>query len=129
MIRSTVSRLGRVAVLTGFSVLAVLGTTTAAYAGPPSFFVLSPGTVGCTAQHASDQVRADGSASGQGARFKLIRNGAVVAETPDMVNTWAYEARSANGNFPGSGTYIACATNTGTTLIRVTLQIRSDGEF
>lgn len=127
MTRSTVSRLGRVAVLTGFSVLAVLGTTTAAYAGPPSFFVLSPGTVGCTAQQASDQVRADGSASGQGARFKLIRNGAVVTETPGMVNTWVYEARS--DTFPGPGTYVACATNTGTTLIRVTLQIRSDGEF
>jgi hypothetical protein len=92
--------------------------------------VLTPGNGVCSAnQYASYQVRADGYATNQGAKFKLLRNGVVIQNTPTRVNAWSGELRSAYGTFPGPGYYSICAQNTGTANTTVTLQIRSDYEF
>lgn len=93
-------------------------------------YALAPGTGQCTnTQYASYQVRADGSATGQGAKFKLLRNGVVVSNTANRATAWAVELRSAYGTFPGPGYYSVCAQNTGTTNTTGTLQLRTDAEF
>jgi len=63
-------------------------------------------------QYAGFQVRGLGSASGEGAKFKLKRNGVVVANTPSRVNGYGVELRSAYGTFPGAGHYSLCAPAT-----------------
>ena len=93
-------------------------------------YPLSPGAGQCTpTQYASYQVRADASATADGAKFKLVRNGVVVANTANRANSWAMELRSAYGNFPGPGYYSVCAQNTGTRNTVATLQLRTDYEF
>ncbi len=93
-------------------------------------YPLSPGAGQCTpTQYASYQVRADASATADGAKFKLVRNGVVVANTANRANIWAMELRSAYGNFPGPGYYSVCAQNTGTRNTVATLQLRTDYEF
>ena len=93
-------------------------------------YALSPGAGQCTpTQYASNQVRADASATADGAKFKLVRNGVVVANTANRANIWAMELRSAYGNFPGPGYYSVCAQNTGTRNTVATLQLRTDYEF
>jgi hypothetical protein len=76
------------------------------------------------------QVRVDGTATNQGAKFRVYRNGAEMANSPSP-NTTAYAAefRTAYGNFPGPGNYTVCALNKATTNTFVTLRLRSDGEF
>lgn len=108
---------------------------TVAGAGPASAlqygsFALSPGMGACgTAQYATYQVRVDGTATNQGAKFKLLRNGVVIANTPSRANFWSAEFRAAYGNFPGPGFYSVCAQNTGTANTIATLQLRTDQEF
>ena len=93
-------------------------------------YALSPGAGPCTpTQYASYQVRADASATADGAKFKLVRNGVVVANTANRANIWAMELRSAYGNFPGPGYYSVCAQNAGTRNTVATLQLRTDYEF
>ena len=93
-------------------------------------FALSPGMGACgNAQYASYQVRVDASATNQGAKFKLLRNGVVIANTPNRANSWSAEFRSAYGNFPSPGLYTVCAQNTGTANTIATLQLRTDSEF
>ena len=90
--------------------------------------VLTPGQGTCTdVQYAAYQVRGDALASGQGAKFKLLRNGVVIANT-GRVQAWGIELKSANGTFPGPGNYSLCAQNTGTTSTNVTLKLRTDAE-
>ena len=93
-------------------------------------YALSPGAGQCTpTQYASYQVRADASATADGAKFKLVRSGVVVANTANRANIWAMELRSAYGNFPGPGYYSVCAQNAGTRNTVATLQLRTDYEF
>lgn len=122
-------------IITGLAVagtaaaISVASATTAAaqqYQSSP----LAPGQGACApAQYASFQVRADGWATWNGAKFKLLRNGVVVYNTPTRVNSIAIELRSDNGTFPGAGYYTWCAQNTGTTNTTATLQLRTDYEF
>ena len=118
--------------------LAVAGAVTAiTIGGAPTAaaqqygsYPLSPGQGACTsAQYASSKVRADGWATSNGAKFKLLRNGSVVYSTPTRVTSIAIELRSDNGTFPGAGYYTWCAQNTGTTNTTATLQLRTDNEF
>lgn len=91
---------------------------------------LAPGQGTCSpAQYASFQVRGDGWATGQGAKFKLVRNGVVVTSTPFRATSWSAELRSSYGTFPGPGYYSVCAQNTGTANTIATLQLRTDYEF
>ena len=107
-----------------------LGGASAASASQFASITLAPGQGVCTApQYAGYQVRADGSATGQGAKFKLERYGVVVQNTPTRANYWGAELRSSYGTFPGAGSYQVCAQNTGTTNTTVTLQLRTDWEF
>jgi hypothetical protein len=124
-----VSHLAVAAVATaGIAGLAVAGAT-AASANTSNTFGLAPGQTACVQQYAAYQVRVDGTATGGGAKFKVLQNGVVVANTPNRASSYALELRSAYGSFPGPGTYSLCATNTGTTNTIVTLRVRSDGEF
>lgn len=84
---------------------------------------LAPGQGFCTsAQYAGYQVRADGSATAGGAKFKLLRNGVVVANTPSRVNWWATQS------FAGPGYYSVCVQNTGTGYTYATASLRTDYE-
>ncbi|MFJ8016706.1 hypothetical protein [Streptomyces sp. NPDC096339] len=104
-------------------------------AGPASasqFFggTLHPGEQRCVQQYASYQVRADGRATGQGAKFKLQYNGVTVPGTgsPGLVTNWAADLRTVWGTFPGAGYYTACVTNNGTADTNVRLELKTDGE-
>jgi hypothetical protein len=76
------------------------------------------------------QVRAEGSATRNGARFRFLRNGAVLDATPfDTATAFAAERRTAYGNYPGPGTYEICAANHATTSTLVNLHILFNNEF
>lgn len=116
--------------ITGAAAAVSIGGVTTASASQYRADNLVPGAGSCTAsQYASYQVRADAAATGQGAKFKLVRNGAVVANTPSRSNAWAVELRSSFGTFPGPGYYSVCAQNTGSASTSVTMSLRTDGEF
>ncbi|MFE3760556.1 hypothetical protein ACFXPI_02140 [Streptomyces sp. NPDC059104] len=124
---------GRVAAYV--SAAAVCAAAVLAAAGPASasqFFggTLHPGEQRCVQQYAGYQVRADGKATGQGAKFKLQYNGVTVPGTgsPGLVTNWAADLRSSWGNFPGAGYYTACVTNNGTADTNVRLELKTDGE-
>jgi hypothetical protein len=121
----------KLAVATGTAAVALAALAGTASAGPAATRILTPGQQWCVSQYASYQVRGDGSATGQGAKFKIQYNGVAVPGTgsPGLVRYWAAELRTSNGTFPGPGYYSACATNNGTANTTVTLQIRTDGEF
>jgi len=107
-----------------------VGGTATASAQQYGSYPLSPGAGQCTpTQYAGFQVRADAYATAEGAKFKLVRNGVVVANTPNRANNWSSELRSAFGTFPGPGYYSVCAQNTGTKNTVGTLQLRTDYEF
>jgi len=129
MIRLTKSHIARAAVLAGVSASVLLGTAAAANASQSATVTLSPGAQACVQQYASYQVRGEGTATGQGAKFKLTHNGVVVNGSPGLVIGWAAEARSSYGNFPGPGVYVVCATNNGSAKTTATLRILSDAEF
>ena len=111
------------------SATALLAGAGAASADTYTTQPLDPGASFCVSQWASYQVRGEGTATGGGARFKLLRNGVVLDATTGRVGSWVGERRTSYGNFPGAGTYSACAYNTGTTRTTVFLRIRTDGEF
>ena len=129
-LRSTARRVGTgLAIVGAAAALSVVGTG-AASAQQTGTYALSPGMGQCTpTQYASYQVRGDATATAQGAKFKLLRNGVVVASTPSRANAYAVELRSSYGTFPGPGYYSLCAQNTGTTNTIAYLQLRTDGEF
>lgn len=120
--------------VTGLIVAGATATMSIAGAGAASAqqyasVALSPGAGACgSAQYAAYQVRVDAWATNQGAKFKLLRNGVVIANTPTRVNAWSAEFRTSFGNFPGPGYYTLCAQNTGTANTIATLQLRTDSE-
>ena len=109
----------------------LLGTAAGASASQEVGLTLAPGFQKCVQQYAGYQVRAYGTATNQGAKFKLQLNGATVpgGGSPGLVPAWNVEYRSTWGNFPGSGYYVACVTNNGTANTKVTLVLLTDGEL
>jgi hypothetical protein len=126
---NTSSRLALGAALTGTAAVISLAGAGAASAQSYTAVPLSPGQASCVSQYASYQVRADGTATAGGARFKVLYNGRIIQDTAGRVSGWAAENRSSFGNFPGPGYYSVCAYNTGTSNTTVTLRIRTDSEF
>ena len=125
-----IARIASGVLATGTAAAIALIGAGAASAAPPVSQGLVPGATVCSpSQYASFQVRGDGWATVDGAKFKLVRNGVVVANTANRANIWAMELRSAYGNFPGPGYYSVCAQNTGTLNTTVSLQLRTDYEF
>jgi hypothetical protein len=128
--RSLVARIGTGLAIAGTAVTLSLAGAGAASASSYASYALSPGQGACSqTQYASYQVRADGWATAQGAKFKLLRNGSVILNTTGRANGWAAELRTSLGTFPGPGYYSVCAQNTGTTNTIATLQLRTDSEF
>jgi hypothetical protein len=125
---ATPARLAATAAASGLLAALGLAGAGAASAQAVQTFGLAPGQSACVTQHASYQVRAQGAATADGARFKLLRNGSVLEATSGRVTSWATERRSSSGTFPGAGTYAACAYNTGTRNTTVTLWIYTDSE-
>ncbi|GLZ32419.1 hypothetical protein Lesp02_46070 [Lentzea sp. NBRC 105346] len=121
----------KIATATVATGIALLAASTSASASPQITKTLVPGEQWCIGQYAYFQARGDGMATNQGAKFKLQYNGVTIPWTgsPGLVTNWAAEVRSSLGTFPGAGYYSACATNNGTMNTKVTLQIRTDGEF
>ena len=109
--------------------IALVGAGAANAAAPFSQGLVPTATVCSPSQYAAFQVRGDGWATVDGAKFKLVRNGGVVANTATRVNNYAIELRTSYGTFPGPGYYSLCATNTGTHNTLATVQIRTDNEF
>ena len=113
--RNIARRVGTGLAVTGAAVALSIGGAGAASAQQNGSYPLSPGQGQCTAsQYAGYQVRGDAWATGQGAKFKLLRNGVVVWNTPSRATAAAVDLRSAYGTFPGPGYYSLCAQNTGT---------------
>src|SRR4051794_39016813 len=126
---ATTRRLASAALVAGVGSVALLAGGGAAHADQFQTIVLAPGGSTCVTQYAGFQVRADGTATGDGARFKLLRNGVVLDATPGRVNNWSAERRTAYGNFPGPGYYAACAYNTGTRNTTVFVHLLTDNEL
>lgn len=120
---------GTIALTAAATGIAVLGMAPDASAAQYAGLRLMPGQQVCVSQYASYQVRADGTATNAGAKFKLQRNGIVVANTFGLSGGFAAELRSSWGNFPGPGYYTLCATNNGATNTNVTITLRTDSEF
>jgi hypothetical protein len=130
MSRSITARIAAAVIATGAAGAIALAGSGAANAQSYTSTPLAPGQGSCSAsQYAAYQVRGEGWATAQGAKFKLLRNGVVVNNTPNRVNAWTAEQRTAYGNFPGPGLYSVCAQNTGTATTVVTLQLRTDSEL
>lgn len=116
--------------ITGAAAALSVAGAGAAFAQQYGSYPLSPAQGQCTdAQYAGYQVRGDAWATGQGAKFKLLRNGVVVWSTPTRATAAAVELRSVYGTFPGPGYYSLCAQNTGTLNTIATLQLRTDSEL
>ncbi|MGP9022465.1 hypothetical protein ACT1U9_29190 [Streptomyces sp. BR1] len=135
-VRNGTGRRVRLGIAAGFVASGAAALALLAAAGPASaaqFYggTLHPGEQRCVQQHANHKVRADGQATGQGAKFKVQFQGATVPGTgsPGLVNAWAAELRDDSGTFPGAGDYTACATNNGTTDTNVRLTLKTDAEF
>jgi hypothetical protein len=134
MVTTISIRVRRAAVIAGISAVAVLGTAGAAMASQDANGTLMPGAQVCTAtQYASYQAKGFGTATGQlpagGAKFKLLRNGVVVATLNSRANAATLQVLTSGGTFPGSGDYQMCANNTGSAPTSVTLNLKTDGEF
>lgn len=128
--RSIASRIGAGLAVAGAAVAFSLGGATAASAQSYGSTPLAPTAGTCSpSQYAGYQVRADGWATVQGAKFKLLKNGVVVLNSPTRANSWSAELRTSYGTFPGPGYYSVCAQNTGTANTIATLQLRTDSEF
>lgn len=126
------TRIARAAVIAGVGAAAVLGTAGVALAEQNAAATILPGGQACTAtQYASYQVRGFGTATGQlprgGAKFKVLRNGAVVITTPNREN--AATLQFLTPTFPGPSNYQLCANNTGTASTSVTLNLKTDSEI
>jgi hypothetical protein len=128
---SRTARASRAAlVVGGVAAVGALLAPAAAYADTYTGQFLSPGGSTCISQYAGYQVRVDATATAQGAKFRLYRNGVQVAASPTPTTTgWSAEFRTAWGNFPGAGNYSVCGVNSNTRNTFVTLRLRSDGEL
>ena len=127
------SRIGRATVIGSLGALAILGSTGVANAfGTPSATAggtIAPGVELCTvAKPANYAAGGFGTATGDGAKFKLKNGETVVRNTPTRVNSAILDVRSNNGTFPGFGYYKFCATNTGTTPTTVNLNLYIDSQ-
>jgi hypothetical protein len=111
--------------------LALAGAGTANAGLPVSKYLSPNGGQVCTAsQYAGFAVRAEGSATGpEGAKFKLHRNGQVVANTPTRQPSFLIERRTVFGNFDGPGNYQLCAVNTGDSPTSATVRLSTDSEL
>jgi len=127
--RRVATRIGTGLAVTASAAALSFSGAGAASASTYGSYALAPGQGACVAQYASYQVHADGRATGQGAKFKVLRNGAVIVNTANRESTWSYELRSSHGSFPGPGSYSFCAQNTGTTNTIVTLQLGTDSDL
>jgi hypothetical protein len=131
MNRSTIRR--AVTVVGTAAAFAVLAPT-AAQAEPIGWGgTLLPGQSHCFSRYADGnvfQVRVEGSATKKGARFRFLRNGAVLESTPvDTAPSFAAERRTSLGTYPGAGTYTICAANHHATNTLVNLHVLFNNEF
>ena len=136
MTRSIPVRIAGAVLATGAAAAFALAGAGAANAGPQTGQYLAPngGQVCSNSQYAGYQVRGIGTATfdsygNGGAKFKLMKNGSVVANTPTRVGSVLFEQRSAWGHFNGAGYYQLCAVNTGNSFTFATVQIQTDGEL
>lgn len=82
MTRSISARIAAAVLATGAATAFAFAGDGAANAAQGSTTTLTPGQGSCTAsQYASYQVRGEGWATAQGAKFKLLRNGVVVSNS------------------------------------------------
>jgi hypothetical protein len=110
--------------------VATVALPAAAFADTSTAQLLPPGQSACTSQWAGYQVRAEGTATKLGAKFRVYRNGVLIYGSPsDTATAFAAEFRTAYGTFPGPGTYTVCALNKQATNTFVTLRIRTDYEI
>ena len=124
----------RLATLAGTAAALAIVAPSAAQADPIGWGgTLQYGQTHCfqrTADSNVYQVRADGTATNKGARFRFLRNGVVLDATPvDTVTGYAVERRTSLGNYPGPGTYEICAANHYQKDTLVNLHILFNNEF
>jgi len=128
------NRIRRIATVAGLAgALAVLAPT-AAHADPIGWGgTLTPGQTKCLTRTAGNdvhQVRVEGTATGQGARFRFLRDRTVLeATSTDTVGGFAAERRTSLGNYPSPGVYEICAANHRSTNTLVNIRVLFNNEF
>ena len=124
-------RIRRAAILVGgLTVAGIVALPAAAFADTSNSGIVTPGGSLCATQHASYQVRVEGTAGNKGAKFKVYKDGVLIGSSPtDTTSGYAAEYRTSFGNFPGAGNYTVCGLNKLTTNTFVTVRVRSDAEI
>jgi hypothetical protein len=123
-------RLRRGAVIAALAGAALAAAPAPAQAGYSGYgLTLTPGSTACVGAYASYQVRGEGFADRQGAKFTLYKDGALVQSSFGSVPNYAVERRSSLGNFPGAGFYTFCAKNNKDTNTLVNIYIYTDGNL
>ncbi|GIH22119.1 hypothetical protein Aph01nite_04290 [Acrocarpospora phusangensis] len=126
MIRTRRIALGVAALAAGATVLTV---SSPAHALAGWGGTLTPGSVACVGQYAATKVQGDGTATNDGAKFFIYKNGVLVFTTGGRV-PYFLKALTATSSpaFPGPDAYTVCAKNTGATNTLVNMHIATDGE-
>ena len=129
--RRTGRRIRRGLAIAGIATAAVVAMPVAAFADDKNngktlgFFNDSV----CTEQvYAGTQLRAEGTATRNGAKFFVYKDGSQIFNTTPNVAGFAAEFRPEFGNFPGAGWYQVCAVNKQTTLTYATVRLRTDSD-
>ena len=125
------SRTRRSLIIGGLAGAALIAIPSAAFANVTGWGgTLHSGQETCISANANYQVRADGQATKQGAKFRVMRNGVLVYGTPGPNTTaFAYEGRTSYGTFAGPGTYTLCAKNNNTPDTLVNIHLFTDADL
>lgn len=119
--------------LTGTAAALAVLAPTAAQAEPIGWGgTLTQGQVYCFSRTAGPevyQVRAEGTATRMGARFRFLYNGQVLDNSADTAISFTAERRTSRGNYPGAGTYQLCAADHYASNTLVNLHILVNNEF
>ena len=123
-------RIRRAAIIvSGLAAAGVVALPAAAFANTVNSGTVTPGGSLCATQHAYTQARVSGTASRAGAKFRVYRDGVLIASSPTSTTAgYAAEFRPSLMNFT-PGDYTLCGFNLQTTNPFVTVQVLTDGEF
>jgi hypothetical protein len=131
MTTTRTSRIRRAAITVGgLAAIGVLALPAAAYADTYNAQFLTTNQSVCSSQFANYQARVDGTASNQGAKFRVYKDGTqIAASLTQTTGGYAAEFRTSSGNFYGPGQYSICALNKQASNTFATVRVRTDGEI
>jgi hypothetical protein len=125
------NRVRRAAIVAGgFAAIGALALPAAAFADSYAGQFLTTNQSVCTSQYAGYQARVDGTASNQGAKFRVYKDGAqIAASATQTTGGYAAEFRTSAHTFSGPGYYSICALNKEAGNTFATVRVRTDREI